>query len=255
MDCVIVSHTHWDREWYRTFQALRARLVDTVDSVLDLLDRDPGWKFVLDGQTIVVEDYLAIRPDQADRLAAACRSGRLAIGPWYVQPDSLIPSGEAHVRNLLEGRRVGEQFGPVSKVAYTPDSFGHPSQFPQLFAGFGLDGFLYWRGNGDEIRTLPPVYRWVAPDGSSVVACHLAQGYFNAATLPPDTAAAVARLRRAGDALVSAGATSLLFLNGVDHALPDHHTGEVATALERATGWTVTRGRLEDYTDPVIAAA
>lgn len=71
--------------------------------------------------------------------------GRLAIGPWYVQPDSLLPSGEAHVRNLLEGRRVGEQYGPVSRVAYTPDSFGHPSQFPQLFAGFGLDGFTYWR--------------------------------------------------------------------------------------------------------------
>jgi mannosylglycerate hydrolase len=55
MDCVIVSHTHWDREWYRTFRAFRARLVDTVDRVLDLLDRDPGWTFVLDGQTVVVE--------------------------------------------------------------------------------------------------------------------------------------------------------------------------------------------------------
>jgi len=44
MDCVIVSHTHWDREWYRTFQAFRARLVDTVDAVLDQLDRDPGWR-------------------------------------------------------------------------------------------------------------------------------------------------------------------------------------------------------------------
>src|SRR5215469_16931757 len=92
MDCVIVSHTHWDREWYRTFQAFRARLVDTVDKVLEVLDRDPGWSFVLDGQTIVVEDYLAIRPGQAERLAAACRAGRLAIGPWYVQPDSLLPS-------------------------------------------------------------------------------------------------------------------------------------------------------------------
>jgi alpha-mannosidase len=82
MDCVIVSHTHWDREWYRTFQAFRARLVDTVDTVLDLMDRDPGWSFVLDGQTIVMEDYLAVRPEQADRLTAACRAGRLAIGPW-----------------------------------------------------------------------------------------------------------------------------------------------------------------------------
>ena len=50
---MLVSHTHWDREWYRSFQEFRARLVDTVDVVLDLLDQDPGWTFVLDGQTIV----------------------------------------------------------------------------------------------------------------------------------------------------------------------------------------------------------
>lgn len=254
VNCVMVSHTHWDREWYRTFQAFRARLVDTVDSVLDLLDRDPDWSFVLDGQTIVVEDYLAIRPDQVDRIKEACRSGRLSIGPWYVQPDSLLPGGETHVRNLLEGRRVGEQFGPVSRVAYTPDSFGHPAQFPQLFAGFGLDGFVYWRGNGDEIDALPPVYRWVAPDGTSMTACHLTTGYFNAANLQRDVPTAVKRLQSVGEVMLRAGATSLLFMNGVDHAPPDPHTGAVADALSEATGWQVVRGRLEDFTEPLIAS-
>jgi alpha-mannosidase len=254
VDCIIVSHTHWDREWYRTFQEFRARLVDTVDVVLDLLDQDPGWRFVLDGQTIVIEDYLAIRPDQAERLGTAVRSGRLTIGPWYVQPDSLLPSGETHVRNLLEGRRVGEHYGPVSRVAYTPDSFGHPAQFPQLFAGFGLDGFVYWRGNGDELDALPPVYRWVSPDGTDVVACHLTKGYFAAANLPDDVAAAVRRLRRAGEEMIAAGATELLLLNGVDHAPPDSNTDVVAQKLAEETGWNVIRGSLEDYTTRAIAS-
>ena len=251
---MIVSHTHWDREWYRTFQAFRARLVDTVDIVLDQLDRDPGWSFVLDGQTIVVEDYLEVRPDQRERVSAAIRSGRLAIGPWYVQPDSLLPSGETHVRNLLEGRRVGEQYGPVSQVAYTPDSFGHPAQFPQLFAGFGLDGFTYWRGNGEEFDRLPPVYRWVAPDGSSVVACLLTKGYFSAAYLPDDVAVAVKRLRSLGEEMHAGGSTRLLFMNGVDHALPDTNTDVIATALAEETGWTVTRGRLENFITPAVAS-
>src|SRR5581483_8845778 len=131
--CVLVSHSHWDREWYRTFQAFRARLVDLLDRVLDLCASDPRFRFVLDGQTIVVEDYLAIRPGRRADLEAACRSGRIAIGPWYVQPDSLLPSGEAHVRNLLEGRATGAAIGGLSRVAYCPDSFGHPAQFPQLF--------------------------------------------------------------------------------------------------------------------------
>src|SRR5204863_400632 len=107
MKCVLVSHSHWDREWYRTFQSFRARLVDLVDRVLDLVAEDPGFRYLLDGQTTIVEDYLEIRPGRRADLEAACRAGRIAIGPWYVQPDSLLPSGEAHVRNLLEGRRTG----------------------------------------------------------------------------------------------------------------------------------------------------
>jgi mannosylglycerate hydrolase len=191
---------------------------------------------------------------QAERLGTAVHGGRLTIGPWYVQPDSLLPSGETHVRNLLEGRRVGEQFGPVSRVAYTPDSFGHPAQFPQLFAGFGLDGFVYWRGNGDELDALPPVYRWMAPDGTNVVACHLTKGYFAAANLPADTAAAVRRLRRAGEEMIAVGATELLLLNGVDHAPPDTNTDVVARTLAEETGWNVIRGSLEDYTTRAIAS-
>ena len=185
-DVLLVSHTHWDREWYRPFEAFRARLVDTVDRVLELLDEDPGWAFLLDGQAIVLEDYLLVRPDERDRLAAAVTSGRLSVGPWYVQPDSLLPSGESHVRNLLEGRRVALSFGGCSQVAYAPDSFGHPAQFPQLFAGFGLGPFVHWRGNGDEIDRLGPIYRWEAPDGSAVLDYVLATGYFSGPDLPED---------------------------------------------------------------------
>jgi hypothetical protein len=246
VDCLIVSHTHWDREWYRTFQAFRARLVDTVDRVLDLLAADAGWRFLLDGQSVIIEDYLDVRPGRRAELEAACRAGRLAVGPWYVQPDSLLPSGEAHVRNLLEGRRVAETIGAPSHVAYTPDSFGHPAQFPQLFAGFGLGPFVYWRGNGAEIDALGPVYRWVAPDGSGVMAHHLADGYFAASSLPSDTDAAVARLTRLVPRLAGDGDGPVVLMNGMDHTLPDSTTGAVERALAAATGWSVRRGLLDD---------
>src|SRR5712692_6145243 len=222
--CVLVSHTHWDREWYRTFESFRGRLVDAVDRVLDLLSDDPGWFFVLDGQSIVVEDYLDVRPERRGELVAACQSGRLRVGPWYVQPDSLIPGGEAHVRNLLEGRLVAQAFGAPSSVAYTPDSFGHPAQFPQLFTGFGLDAFVYWRGNGSEIDALGPMYAWEAPDGSVIPACLLAKGYFCASALPHDVDAAVERLTSLGEQLASGDGDVVLFMNGVDHVLPDANT-------------------------------
>jgi alpha-mannosidase len=183
---LLVSHFHWDREWSRDFQEFRGRLVDAIDSVLDLVAADPGFRFMLDGQAIVLEDYLVVRPQRRAELEAGLASGRLAAGPWYVQPDSFLPSGETHIRNLLHGRAVASEFGPVSSVAYVPDSFGHPAQFPQLFAGFGLDPFIYWRGNGSEIDELGPFYAWRAPDGSTVRAWHLVEGYFGAAGLDAD---------------------------------------------------------------------
>lgn len=250
MRCVLVSHTHWDREWYKTFQAFRARLVDTVDRVLDLLAEDPGWSFQLDGQTIVLEDYLEIRPDRRQALVAACQSGRLGIGPWYVQPDSLIPAGETHVRNLLEGRRVAAGFGAPSRVAYTPDSFGHPAQLPQIFAGFGLGPFVYWRGHGNEVEGLPADWIWRAPDGSEIAACHLEKGYFNAWGLSEDLDQSVRRLSQlVGELAPRSRRERVLLLNGIDHQLPDANTRAVAEALAKATGFEVERGLLDAYTE------
>jgi hypothetical protein len=247
--CVLVSHTHWDREWYRTHQDFRARLVDAVDRLLDLCAADPGYRFLLDGQSIALEDYLEIRPQRREELAALCRAGRIAIGPWYVQPDSLLPSGESHVRNLLEGRRVADELGRASRVGYTPDSFGHPAQFPQLFAGFGLEAFVYWRGHGSELDRLPTEYWWESPDGTAILACHLAKGYFNAATgIASDPARAARRI--AGtlrDQARRVASGQLLLMNGIDHALPEPRTAELAEAIAKETGFEVARGLIEDF--------
>ncbi|MGH7789875.1 MAG: hypothetical protein ACRERC_23610, partial [Candidatus Binatia bacterium] len=255
MHCVLVSHFHWDREWYRPFEAYRARLVDAVDRVLDLLAADPGYYFLLDGQTVLLEDYLAIRPERRPELERGLRQGRLAAGPWYVQPDSLLPSGEAHVRNLLLGRRVGAALGPVSRVGYVPDSFGHPAQLPQILAGFGIATFIYWRGNGDEILATGPRYRWVAPDGSALQASLLTEGYFAAACLPGDVELAARGLADLAARAHAAGGDPVLLMNGFDHMLPDGHTGAVAAALAQRSGATVTRGTLEQFVAQLPPAA
>jgi len=244
--CLVVSHFHWDREWYRTFQAYRARLVDAVDSVLDLIASDSGFRFVLDGQAVLVEDYLAVRPARREALMHAVSEGRVSVGPWYVQPDTLLPSGESLVRNLLVGRDVSEGIGRCSRVAYLPDSFGHPAQLPQVFAGFGLAPFVYWRGSGNELDRVGEHWRWVAPDGTAVESVLLSGGYYNAAFLPPDPADAAGRLVEMIEARPSGSAGFALLMNGFDHMQPDGHVGSVCAELARRTGWTVERGLLDD---------
>ena len=145
---LVVSHTHWDREWYHAAGRFRQRLVALVD---DLLDDPPpeGQSFLLDGQGIVLDDYLDVRPERASELAALLRQERLEAGPWYVLADELIPSGEALVRNLLAGRDALRALrAEPPPVLYCPDAFGHPAILPALASGFGLSLIVAWRGYG-----------------------------------------------------------------------------------------------------------
>src|SRR4051812_20586978 len=132
LDVHIVSHTHWDREWYHPLERFRQKLVALIDELLD----DPpraGASFLLDGQSIILEDYLGVTTERANEFVSLLRQRRLEAGPWYVLADELIPSGEALVRNLLTGRRVLSSRGAGATwppVLYCPDSFGHPAVLP-----------------------------------------------------------------------------------------------------------------------------
>ncbi|PYE54603.1 alpha-mannosidase [Deinococcus yavapaiensis] len=143
-------HTHWDREWWSTKERFRFRLVRTIDRILDTLEGDAGLNcFVLDGQTIVLKDYLQVRPAQRERVARHIREGRLFVGPWHILPDEFLVSGEATVRNLLLAERTARELDvPTSRVGYLPDSFGHLAQMPQILSGFGIDSAIVWRGFG-----------------------------------------------------------------------------------------------------------
>src|SRR3954462_5146260 len=109
---IVFSHTHWDRAWYAGFEVFRHKLVQHLDEVLATMESRPDYRhYTLDGQTAPLDDYLEIRPENRERFAALARTGRLELGPWYVQPDFFIPSGEALVRNLLLGKRHASRFG------------------------------------------------------------------------------------------------------------------------------------------------
>ncbi len=210
----VVTHVHWDREWYRTFEGFRARLVELVDAVLDQLESGELPAFLLDGQTSVVDDYLAVRPGQADRVAAHVAAGRLRIGPWYVLADMTLVSTEALIRNLARGARRAAELGGRTDVGYCPDMFGHPPELPSLLTGFGIHSALVWRGADPAV----PVFRWRAPDGAEVTA--LRSRYYEPEVLwePAGTT------ERLGSWLADRRAElpegPWLLLNGGDHLAP-----------------------------------
>ena len=125
---------------------MRVKLVDLMDRCLETLKKYPEYIFHLDAQTIVLEDYLEIRPSKREEIKQRVQEGRLLIGPWYVQNDFYLTSGESTVRNLLTGIDLAHDFGESTMVAYAPDQFGNISQLPQIFQQFGMDTFIFGRG-------------------------------------------------------------------------------------------------------------
>ncbi|MCL4459513.1 MAG: glycosyl hydrolase-related protein [Chloroflexi bacterium] len=263
---ILVPHVHWDREWYLPFQQFRLKLVRLMDGLLSLLDSDPRFQaFVLDGQSIILEDYLEIRPEKEGEIRQLVQTGRLQIGPWYAMPDEFLVSGESLIRNLLLGHRIAGQFGETMKVGYLPDPFGHIAQLPQILQGFGIDNVIFTRGLGDEGEWLGTEFHWAAPDGTTVLAIHQLGGYCNAANLgypsvlsdptetSPDQKMALDQARCLIDHLARYARTPfLLFNNGCDHLAPQPHLPELVDYLNQHLENTqVTLGTYTDFLDRV----
>jgi alpha-mannosidase len=256
----LVSHTHWDREWYQPAEVFRQRLVALIDELIDSPPRQ-GESFLLDGQTIVLDDYLAVRPERRDSLAALLRDQRIEAGPWLVLPDELIPGGEALVRNLLAGRRGLQLLGASAPaVLYCPDSFGHPATLPELAAGFGLPLIILWRGYGGSKAPRGDVVRWKAPSGADALLFHLPpDGYEFGSSLPLDADASRERWTRMRALLATRSTVGVgLLLNGADHHARQARRDEAVDLLRRAAESSSDQLRassLRTFSDAIVKRA
>ena len=251
----VISETHWDRTWYLPFQRFRWHLVEFMDRLIRLMEKDPLYKhFLLDGQTVVLEDYLQIRPEMRGRIETLVAAGRLMVGPLYVLPDEFLEGEEAWVRNYLIGTSDAKSFGRSMKVAYLPDPFGHIAQMPQIVRGFDMDCAIFWRGFGDEGDRLGNEFHWVAPDGSKVLALWQRTSYANLRSLglpgltadifdnlKVDQDLAVREIRKETEKLLPHSRTNVIALwNGVDH---QYAQPELAKLLDYARKelpeWTI----------------
>lgn len=225
----VISHTHWDREWYMPYEKHHVRLVELMDRLLYVLEHDPEFRsFHLDGQTIILEDYLTVRPERKELVERFVREGRIHIGPWYVLQDEFLTSSEANVRNLLTGLRDAKPYGAVSMVGYFPDSFGNMGQAPQLLKQAGIDAAVFGRGVkptgfnnmvGEQSYESPySELLWESPDGSRVLGVLFANWYSNGNEIPANPDDARSYWESKIDAAERYASTPhLLFMNGCDH--------------------------------------
>lgn len=171
----VICNTHWDREWRFSFQQSRMMLVRMMDGLLELMTANPDFAYYhLDSHTIMLDDYLTVRPEKRDEVCALVKAGRLLIGPWYTLPDATMTEGEGLIRNLLVGHKAATAYGQVMNVGYTPNGFGQVSQTSQIYRGFNLDTVMFYRGINRKAAPKSE-FIWEAPDGSQCLAFRFGQ--------------------------------------------------------------------------------
>ncbi len=218
----LVSHNHWDREWIFTAKYTNRWLVPFFNNLFNRLKEQPHYRFVLDGQTLIVEDYLnQLSYDEAKEKEKLIRKyvqeGRLLVGPAYLQPDWSLVSGEALVRNLLIGHQMAENLGGVMKVGWMLDNFGQIAQAPQIYRGFGIQGVFVWRGIEMPAEQLRSEFWWEAPNHSRVMAVYLINSYRNAMVLSLTREIAKERIISQAQALLPFATTpNVLLMNGYE---------------------------------------
>ncbi|KIL43067.1 glycoside hydrolase family 38 N-terminal domain-containing protein [Jeotgalibacillus campisalis] len=213
----IINHTHWDREWYETFEVFRFKLRNGLRYVQRLLEEGQMDSFFMDGQTIVLEDYKEIvTSEEFSILASFVKKGKIEVGPWYLLADEFLVSGESIIKNLEIGRKQSHALGSESNIGYLPDTFGHNSQMPQLLRGHGIEWALLWRGAvSDRFEN-----KWKGADGSEVYAfvLPLMEGYYQTYLKSDDF------IEKTKDYLTQTKPYLLfdqaLILNGADHTFP-----------------------------------
>ena len=261
-DVHIVSHSHWDREWYMPFEYHRAYLVKLIDDCIELFEKDKDFKsFHLDGHTALVEDYLEIKPENEELIKKYIKEGKFDVGPWYVLQDEFLTSSEANVRNLLVGMDLAEKWGKVTKIGYFPDSFGNAGQMPQLLSQAGMKAIAFGRGvkptgaNNEVYEGYTSCFSelyWQSPDGSSLPAILFANWYNNGWEIPEDASEEYWN-RVLGSAEKYASGDKLLLMNGCDHQPVQKNLSKaIAAAKKKYPGYKFIHSDMEAYAKAVF---
>ncbi|MFD0670922.1 glycoside hydrolase family 38 C-terminal domain-containing protein [Cohnella sp. GCM10027633] len=268
----VTPTTHWDREWVMTRGQFQVRWVNLVDRLLSIIAEHPNYRFLLDGQAIVLEDYLSIRPEKRELVSSLLSEDRLIAGPWYVLADQFLENGESMIRNLLIGmQETRGKGGRPMMLGYVPDSFGSLASLPLILNGFGIRLATFGRGRPtrDEDRSWYE-FEWEGPAGSSVLAANrgYSEGVFlsypdiwtditRPESLRPEPAAVLeAFLKEAAEQSAKAAASPLYFPVGIDHMEPRASLPGIVDYINaNQDEYEIVFGTPEDYLNAVAAEA
>ena len=173
----VISNSHLDPIWIWNRRSGRCAWVNTMHSVVRMMDRHPELKFTCaaSAQYRWLEEN---EPSLFRKIARLVDQGRWEIvGGWEVQSDVIIARTESLLRQGMVGKEYfRRKFGVDVNIGYCVDSFGHGAGLPKLLNAMGITHYVAMRP-GPQQMPLPPLFDWKADDGSTVRFLHIFDCY------------------------------------------------------------------------------
>lgn len=169
----MIGNSHIDPVWFWNWEEGMQEVKATYASVLERMKEFEDFRFT-STSTAFFEWIEGILPEMFEEIKQRVAQGRWEItGGWFIEPDCILPCGEAFVRHGLYGQRyLKSRFGKMAKIGSNVDSFGHNPVLPQILKKSGMDSYVFMRPRLDT-----PVFKWESSDGSRVNAICLPAEY------------------------------------------------------------------------------
>ncbi|MBE7079219.1 MAG: hypothetical protein E7380_05115 [Clostridiales bacterium] len=164
----LICNAHIDPLWQWTWDEGIAAAIATFKSAADLAEE---FDYIFcHGESLLYEAIEEHAPDLFARIVRLVKEGKWKItGGWYLQPDCLMPCGEALVRQISVGKKYfQEKFGVEPTVATNYDSFGHSVGLVQILVKNGYEGYMVCRPNQWQFSYPSKFFYWKSPDGSKI---------------------------------------------------------------------------------------
>lgn len=176
----LICNAHLDPVWQWRWEEGCAETLSTFGNAVDILDEYPDFIFN-HNEAILYQWIQRYDPALFRSIQKLVRAGKWCIsGGWFLQPDVNIPGTESLIRQIAVGRAFFQKhFSVKPRVAYNFDSFGHSGGLPQILRQSGYEMYVHMRPQHPDLKLPSDLYRWRGVDGSEILACRIAIGFYH----------------------------------------------------------------------------
>ena len=174
------GHSHIDIAWKWRYEQTRQKGLLTLKKALIHGQLFPGQFTYSNSEPILLEWIMQDAPEVFEDIKNAVNDGTIElVGGAFVEPDCMMPCGEAFVRQRLYGQKFyQDHFNRIANVEWFLDSFGYNVGLPQLILKCGGTSFWTNKITWNRITVFPFVnFWWESPDGSQLLTANFHMGY------------------------------------------------------------------------------